>query len=77
MQTQYVDQVGNPLAEGDHVVIRSTGQVARVVAIDGYRAVPVQVSIGRLGLGSAGVRRVRWCAPDRLLRVPDRQNGAA
>lgn len=71
MQTQYVDHVGNPLATGDHVVIKSTGQVARVVAIDGYRSVPVQVQIGRLGLGPRGVRELRWCAPERLLRVPD------
>lgn len=70
MAEQYVDQVGNPLTEGDHVVIRATGQVGRVAAIDRYREVPIQVQVGWTRRGNVSVAKLRWCAPDRLILCP-------
>lgn len=75
MTDRFTDAAGNEIGHRDHVVIRATGQVCRVVAIDRYRDQPIQVRVGWTGTNRTTAGEYRWCAPWCLLVVPDRQPG--
>lgn len=71
MEQAYSDSVGNVISMGDHLCITATGAIGRVVAIDRYRDVPIQVML-RKGDSRTGTKPLcRWVTGARVVRCPD------
>ena len=71
MADEYRDSVGNVIGDHSRVVIRTTGEMGKVAAIDRYKDTSVQVILSPGDGNAVRGAKVRWCRPDRLLVIPE------